>query len=112
MIAPHPQRCDTCEYKTALSADSGMCDCSKLKRSITWQQWCIIRDGGCASHSTASNDSDILRELIRIATIGRENKEKGLGKKYCREHPKQVDSCHHWLLRTIEQLRTRTQEQP
>ncbi len=47
----HVLRCETCDYKTQLDADYGICKCSKLNRNITWQQWCILNDAGCASHS-------------------------------------------------------------
>jgi len=66
MTGKHPLRCETCNHKTTISSDSGMCGCLKLKRNITWQQWCIIRDSGCAGHSDVRSADDVLNELDKI----------------------------------------------
>lgn len=40
-----------------------MGSCVKSKRVITWQQWCIIRDVGCASHSSAPHPAASEQEI-------------------------------------------------
>lgn len=60
--------CNDCHYfrKGMDHGESGMGTCLKLKRTITWQQWCILKEVGCASHSAASRPApsqDTLTEL-------------------------------------------------
>ena len=61
----HPLRCETCgNFKPGTSGgESGMGSCVKSKRVITWQQWCIIRDVGCASHSSAPHPAASEQEI-------------------------------------------------
>jgi len=72
----HPLRCETCgNFKPGTSGgESGMGSCVKSKRVITWQQWCIIRDVGCASHTAASEQEirasgEIMQRIIGTLTI-------------------------------------------
>lgn len=64
----------------------------------------------CETREIAKRIIDALRgievfaELVKQAREGARKKEEGLGPDYCREHPKQVDSCHHALLRNVAKI--------
>jgi hypothetical protein len=62
MTAQQPQRewCEGCtDFEKGMEhGESGIGTCKKLNRTITWQQWCILRDAGCgirsSPHTTAA----------------------------------------------------------
>lgn len=64
---PNCSNCHTFTKGTE-RGESGMGFCQIDHRSITWQQWCIIKEKGCLSHPDAREYlmRDVLKELERL----------------------------------------------
>jgi len=94
MTAPHPQRCKTCLH--------GNCDWNYAHSEIGEFIHEFTAKFGCASHSTARKDSDVLDELEDWVN----NKWEFLFKVL----PYNNAVTKVALLEKIEQLRTRTHD--
>jgi len=98
MTAPHPQRCETCDFHTE-NQYMDFCHGYSMSSDDSTELIVHISRYGCASHSTASNDND----LDTLAA-------------WIREYQSCKDSAYMEVvllpvLEKIEQLRQQHQEQ-
>ncbi|RPJ51000.1 MAG: hypothetical protein EHJ95_06165 [Methanobacteriota archaeon] len=78
MTAPHPQRCETCDFHTE-NQYMDFCHGYSMSSDDSTEIIIHIQKYGCASHSTASNADDVLDKFYKQLKKERDEIFDGVG---------------------------------